>query len=417
MDAKSRLGETLEIANVTVGKNLNIAVIRGFARLDELALISRADVFDQKANPLGTQRNPSKPHAKQVLEYALGSLEQPADTSPHAFPEIILNARDVSAIRLYVGNDKEEELFNSSDESDFETRHGKIEIDVSLATRDDGQPVFSRVDGNHRLLLVTDYIEKDPEIEFPVVPFSMFVGLTPDQERSIFRDINGEQKSMEVAHLDQIRLRLKSEVNLLSSESGEALWLANQLSQIGAPFHGMVFMGGDRKGFKDLGETIPPIKISSLKSAVMATIKKSDLVAAFLKPGDSETELLQNAGTKLKLLTLYWNAVKNNFANAWQDKTNFVLMQSIGLTAFSNMGAVIIDELLDKKTLGEDKFNAILAHLASKVDLSKAKWAGYAGAAGAREVFNELQRARVEGFDVAEVLAQLHDQPVSPLDE
>lgn len=108
MDAKTRLGNTLEISNVTVGKNLNIAVIRGFARLDELALISRADVFDQKINPLGTQRNPSKPHAKQVLEYALGSLEQPANTSPHAFPEIILNARDVSAIRLFVGNDKEE---------------------------------------------------------------------------------------------------------------------------------------------------------------------------------------------------------------------------------------------------------------------------------------------------------------------
>lgn len=417
MDPVSILGRVLTVNGVTIGKNLNVSVIRGFARLDELALISSADVFDQVNNPLGTQRDPNKLHAKQVLEYAMNSIGEPAETSPHAFPEIILNARDASAVRLFIGADREEVEFNSSDESDREYHGGSIEIDVEKASSASAQPVFSRVDGNHRLLLVLEQIKEDKETEFPSVPFSLFVGLSPDQERSIFRDINGEQKSMETAHLDQIKLKLHGDFELLSTDSGEALWIANKLQSPGGPFEGMVFMGGAKLGLKASGKTVPPIRISSLKSAVAATIKDSNAIVSLMSNDESEQAQTQNALTKLKLLQLFWESVKTNFSSAWQDKNKFVLMQSIGLTSFSKLAAVVIDDLLEKKTVDASSFDSVLAHIAGSVDLSKERWAGYAGAVGAREVFNVLQKARLEGFDTAQILAQLHDKPVSPLDE
>ena len=40
--------------------------------------------------------------------------------------------------------------------------------------------------------------------EFPAVAYSLLIGLDPTQEASLFRDINGEHKGMDVTHLDSI---------------------------------------------------------------------------------------------------------------------------------------------------------------------------------------------------------------------
>ena len=42
------------------------------------------------------------------------------------------------------------------------------------------------------------------------------------------------------------------------------------------------------------------------------------------------------------LIDRYWTAVKNAFPQPWQDRTNYILLQTIGLTAFSKLGADVI---------------------------------------------------------------------------
>src|SRR5487761_2349667 len=51
------------------GRVLGVNVYRGFARLCELAEISRADIYDQQKNPTGTQRDLSPGHARDAHEY------------------------------------------------------------------------------------------------------------------------------------------------------------------------------------------------------------------------------------------------------------------------------------------------------------------------------------------------------------
>jgi DGQHR domain-containing protein len=416
-----RFGREIVIKEVLVGKNLNVQVIRGFATLDQLAFISAPDVYNQLTNALGTQRDPDLNHARQVLDYAITSLSEEPETSPRAFPEIILNARDKSVVSLTMGhNENEIDFSSSSGEENFFI--GTLTIHAHLIDTDrDKDPQISRVDGNHRLLMVAKRVEDDPEEVFPSVPFSMFVGLTADQERALFRDINGEQKSMDTAHLDTIKLRLQGPGQLLQTEGGQALWIAKQLSTDGYPFENLIFFGGDKKAFKQAGMTIPPVKINALKSAVLTTLKDSKQMSALLNSDESdlpsEESRLIDARTRLTLLNRYWTAVRSAFPEAWQDRTNYVLMQAIGLNAFSRLGAVVIDAQIEAQKLSQQHFDVVLKHIAGKVDLSRGAWAGYAGLAGAKIVFQKLNEAKLDGFNKTLVLGALIDPDKSPLDE
>src|SRR5438477_13046187 len=51
------------------GRVLGINVYRGFARVCDLADLSVADVYDQKDNPIGTQRDLNAAHARDAHEY------------------------------------------------------------------------------------------------------------------------------------------------------------------------------------------------------------------------------------------------------------------------------------------------------------------------------------------------------------
>lgn len=54
---------------VVRAKVLGVNVYRGFANLGDLADVSKADIYDQKGNPTGTQRDLSPSHARDAYEY------------------------------------------------------------------------------------------------------------------------------------------------------------------------------------------------------------------------------------------------------------------------------------------------------------------------------------------------------------
>src|SRR5438046_1736207 len=84
---------------VIKGKVLGVDVYRGFAPLCELANISHADVYDQKKNPTGTQRDLSPKHAKDAYDYVRAR--------PLAFwPEVFLCARDPKVISFAPDSEK-----------------------------------------------------------------------------------------------------------------------------------------------------------------------------------------------------------------------------------------------------------------------------------------------------------------------
>jgi len=91
MRKKTRSRSALPQFHVLVGTCLGYKAYRGFAPLSELARISKADIFDQAKNRLGTQRNLSLLHARKAYEYVSG-------TERAFYPEMILNVRDKSYV-------------------------------------------------------------------------------------------------------------------------------------------------------------------------------------------------------------------------------------------------------------------------------------------------------------------------------
>lgn len=425
-------GSTLNIDTCLLGANLNLAVIRGFARLDVLADISAADVYDQVTNPFGTQRDLLNKHAKEATEYALKSVTSDPVSSPRAFPEIILNARDRNVVSIFDLSGEEVSVDSTESAPDE-----PVAVRVSINGRSldwpkpSREPQISRLDGNHRLSQIADLDDRDTDVEFPFVPFALFVGLTADQERALFRDINANQRKMETAHLDTILYRLGKE-NLLLNTPGRALWLAEELIKPGEVFADKVFTGGSKAGTKKSQGYIPPIKISTLKTSVQTTLRDASKLEANSFPiqlisdaSQSESESAQykqlerNAYLVKELLSRYWIAVREAFPQAWQDRSGYILLQSIGLTAFSQLGARVIEELVDDKSYEQSDFNVVLAQIASKVSLEKDRFAGLAGLSGAKQVFLRLVEAKdANEAAFTEMLRNLNldDDSLSPLD-
>lgn len=393
-------GPDLSIKSCVLGNNLNLAVIRGFARLDVLAAISAPDVFDREDNPQGTQRDLNSRHALEATAYALESVGVPPDSAPRAFTEVILNARDRSVISV-IDHEADREIdFSSLDPIDLGPRIVDLRVNIRQLEFPHplSDPAISRVDGNHRLSQV-DLPDVDSESDYPVIPFAMFVGLSVDQERALFRDINGTQMKMETAHLDTIKLKLQGS-ELLKTEGGRALWIAQILAEQGHAFEGKVFFGGAKKGAKAATGMVPPIKINALKGAVAATCREMTDVEASIygveidEEGNTLPPDEYKVAQVIELIDLFWKAVASAFPEAWQDRKNFILLQAIGLNAFSRLGADVIQrQFLREGRIGQADFDAVLEHVASRVTLRREEYPGLAGLAGAKEVYRKLSNA------------------------
>ncbi len=114
---------------VIKGRVLGVNVYRGYADLADLAMISKPDIFDQKKNPTGTQRDLNQKHAKEAYEYVKTKLLA-------FWPEVFLCVRNSKVIKFTP--------------SKHNNQIGTLTIDMSIAKRKNSISI-SRVDGNHRL--------------------------------------------------------------------------------------------------------------------------------------------------------------------------------------------------------------------------------------------------------------------------
>jgi DGQHR domain-containing protein len=382
--------ERFSFSPAIIGQSLNVWTLRGYARLDQLALISIADVANDLNNQTAPQRSPDKKHAKEAMDYALGAIEGEDSALTRFFPEVILNVRDLSVIN-FVDTKGQVLEFNSTSGPSIESNLAIIEILASKIDRDSSKPQISVVDGNHRLFNALEIKKEDPEQEFPVVSYAILVGLSEMQEAILFKDLNGTHKGMDTSHLAALQAEIEGPKILLQYAAGQANWLAHQLKEAGMPFSGMVRSHTNKKAFKDAQMEVPPITLKALVTGCGRSIQKSaQLTKMFNPPFTSEEQQLEKANVAKTALEVYWKAVIKNFPNAWNDRKNYILLQSVGLNAFSSLAGVIIDHCVSTNRMSQGDMDTILKHVADRVDLSKSNWEAVAGAAGAEKVYKTL---------------------------
>jgi DGQHR domain-containing protein len=280
-------------------KNLDTMCYRGVGPLAHLALISQPDVYDQVNNPEGLQRDLSPSHASKAYDYA----NRPSDPKyPRAFPEIILNVRDKKFVQI-------EEIENISIDG---IKMYRLRFDLDLIGSNKVR--VSRVDGNHRLFYAAGDKLRNP-IQ-ALAPFQLHIGLSRDQERALFLDINANQKGLNTSHLSIMRGMLTPEQEKIKNQLDQ--WIAEKLTDDpDSPWHGLIHMGGAKKGSRAQGLT-RPVNFVALKNGVKRTITKSQYLRDLTNP-EAQYIIIRN----------YWKAVKIVFAQEWASPKNYLLLRNL----------------------------------------------------------------------------------------
>lgn len=400
--------------------------------MDFLADVSGADVFDQVSNPEGTQRELKRAHAKEAYEYAVGSLDSDPFEDARAFTEVILNARQTEAVELIVEgkeiNFSELELeLGQTLSAELVFHLGKVRY-PSI----EYEPDISRVDGNHRLSSVDSIAKRNAEVEFPLISFALFVGLTKAQELKVFADINGKQQKMDTSHLNQILANQNGDRALLSDKH-RSQWFAKQMSSPNKPFSGLVFMGGSKRGIKKRDGVNPPLTFTGLTTMMGHTLKAmEELVAKEVSSEDcaeaasgnqEKFDQIQDKFSKiLVLVERYWLAVKEVFPEAWNDKkkVEYLLFDSTGNNALSMLAGSVITAGVKEKKVTQEDFNRVLRTIREEgVSLRKQSFPqGLAGMAGTKVVYERLVEAKDSGdTGLSGIVSELVPEPKSKLDE
>lgn len=352
------------------GSALGVDVLRGFARLCDLAAISQADIYDSESNPTGTQRDLSPKHARDAYLYV-----QEEDLA--YWPEILLCARDA-------------EVWKYAPEVAFEQSFGTLSINVSKA-RGGGVKV-SRVDGNHRLEYGGGAYEGYPPIT-KLVSFSLAVGLNLEQEIKLFRDINNNQRRMNTSHLENITLRLSSQNQLISRDP--RLYIADRLAHDSdSPLCGLVYTGGS----KDVRKVVP------LKTL------KTGLEYMFSRP--SRLSVIDDIDVQIKVIKNYFSALRRWQPEAWEKPRAHVLLRGAAFWGVCFLGAEVIDRVLAR---GRFKSEDMLAVLRSGKDWdwsNRGDFVGLSGRGGAVRIRDMIvsEFAEDEGVSIKSLMKRISDE-------
>jgi DGQHR domain-containing protein len=328
-----------------------VRVYRGFAKLADLAEISKADIYDQQKNPKGTQRDLSPAHARDAYEYV-------KNRDLGFWPEVFLCARRKDILTFRPVSPEMPDL-------------GILEIDLHEAANDESIAV-SRVDGNHRLHYGDGKQSGYSRIE-KLVSFCLAYDLTREEEIKLFKDINDNQKRMNTSHLDGIEVRLTPEEEL--KRRTPELFIAQKLSSDEAsPLHGRVFEGGK----KPVGAEMP---LRGLKTGIEYMLSRS-----------TQLPHLEDAEAQYRVIRNYFEAVKKWQPKAWTSPKEYIILRGSGLWAICFIGAQVID-----RTLMQDEFRPaqMLAILRSGRDWDwgkKGDFKGLGGRAGALEISRRVTR-------------------------
>lgn len=297
-------------------RNLDTVCYRGEAPLAHLAMVSQADIYDQVTNPDGLQRDLSPKHASDAYEY----VHQGRRVGfPRAFPEVVLNIRDRKVMEL----DPIDGLPEGAAE--------QFRLTFDRTKMQSGRVSVSRVDGNHRLHYAEGDDRRDPLLDH--IPFQVHIGLDRAQERSLFVDINANQKGLNSSHLAIMQSKLTPEE--LEIRDNLDRWVAKRLTDDpGSPWHGIIHLGGSKKGARTQG--LPrPVNFASLQAGVGRTLSKSQYIHDLTDPS-AQYAIIRN----------FWRAVKAVFAQEWGTPKEYLLLKNIGVLSFSILGGTIMDRCL-----------------------------------------------------------------------
>jgi DGQHR domain-containing protein len=363
-----------------IGKNLNHYTIRGYASAAKLAVVSGPDTFDQILNELGTQRALTPKHSREAGRYALEARNANFDLDARTFPEVLMNVRALSLLKILDAKSNRELVVSELGEL-LEPTAVRVLVDFNQIEFpiNPFSPQISRIDGNHRLAQMSlAFLNGEVAlVDFPSIPFSLYLGLTRVQETKLFIDVNKNHKGMST----NLLLAMGSAIGrggIQATVETRSDRLTVELAKLPI-FEGLVDFGGDKTGFVDAYGSQAPLTLSLLRMGVKSFMSKSATVSVLYRADER---------TYLRLMEMYFTALQQVFPEMWGDKKEFILFKAIGVIGFSQFGGYLVERLYAKPDLEISDFIRYLSAVARRVDLSSGEWIGIAGSSGGKRVFD-----------------------------
>jgi len=355
---------------VLKGNSLGFVTYRGYAKLSDLAKISKADIFDQETNATGTQRNLSMKHARNAYRYVFEDQDA-------FYPEIILNVREKKLVKFTA--DSHDGLYGTL----RFTRSPRRSKGISV----------SRIDGNHRLWLA-DGSQRGYDPIDREVPFSILVCGDLNKELKVFRDINDNQMGMNTSHLQNIAIRLLGG-NVIKVQN-PSLYIGKRLQDDRkSPLYKKIHEGGHVKR----GGLISGLTIANLSGAVKDVLTRSSKLPQFVDV-DAQYTLVRN----------YWIAVSKWLPDAWRQPSKYIIFKGMGLYLISYIGIDIIDRCVMKGEYEQKDMLSYLKMIPTSYDFSsKSPLKEFGGRSGARKIAGEITSQFEEegGISVARLQKQI----------
>lgn len=367
-------------------KNIDTVCYRGSAQIRDLARISQPDIFDQELNADGLQRDLSPKHAHDAYEYVRREEDR---QRPRAYPEVVLNVRDPRVLVKDIIWDGSASFppANRAVREALEVDTPQLvllKFHLDLMERDSAVYV-SRVDGNHRLEFANGEGRRPALSAF--IPFQIHIGLTRDQERSLFVDMNSNQKGLNTSHLSIMQSKLTPEQEEIRDFPWR--WIAKRLAEHPeSPWHGLVHLGGSKKGSRVQGLS-RVVNFSSLESGVNRTLKKSQYIHDLT---DSEAQY--------RIVRNYWVAVKRTYSHEWSAPKEHLVLKNLGVQSFSILGGTIIDRCMPRGKVQVEDFEIYLRQTQGLFD-----WRGDATGEGSLRGMTGNQAATIVAAEMAKQLS------------
>ena len=380
----------INLGTCVVGPNLNSLAIRGFSSALSLSLVSGPDTFDQFENPEGTQRSLAAKHAREAGRYATDSIRGDHAKEIRAFPEVILNARDSSVLEFRSTSTNRVLSWSSLSKSAFrqpQVCNLRIRVSALNFPIPPYEPQISRIDGNHRLhQMMAIFLDGLlPANEFPIIPFALYVGLTKWEETKLFVDINRNHKGMSTNLIITMGQNLAGQ-SARDAVGDKAEYLAVKLAARPI-FQGLVDLGSSRSSFVSNMDALPPLSLTLLRACIRLIMQRTPVLAIRFRAEPDRY---------LDFVETYFLAVQHVFPEMWGNKNDYIISRSIGMFAFAQLGGHLLQVFENADNVSINDFIPALSKIALRVNLSSSQWAGYAGAAGGRVVFEKCLIA-IEG--------------------
>jgi len=367
--ANKSVPSTLEVPAIKA-QVLGVKVVRGYARLCDLAAMSYADVYDAKSNPTGTQRDLNAKHARDAYEYI-----QREDIA--FWPEIFLALREAEVFEFKTIEKK--------------TGYGLAIFQYKKIVQSDYIDI-SRIDGNHRLHFADGETEGYPPIT-KMVSFCLALDIDQETEIKLFRDINNNQRRMNTSHLDNIKLRLDTEEAIARKDP--MLFIANKLkADTNSPFHGLIYDGGR----KDVKKFIP-----------LRTLR-TGLEYMFSRP--TRLTALEDIKVQTIVIKNYFSALKKWEPDAWKHPKDYLLLRGAGLWGACFLGAEIIDRSLAQGNYRVEDMLRVLKSGPSWDWTKNGDFVGFSGRSGAVKIRDKIaaELADESGVSLKTVMKKIAEE-------